>query len=130
MLSYETKRSKSLNSNQLRRLVIYNNTVLGPIPLKVDSSAFISSMDKLCKYSMHNLPLLFDRELNTFLMQEAFVDANPPHLMASSMHLDSAERTYNKMQSTNNQKLLKRQFSKFLYTSSLQSHRPNFTFNP
>lgn len=74
-----------------------NNTVLGPIPLKVDSSAFISSMDKLCKYSRHNLPLLFDKELNMFLMQEAFVGANPPHLMLSSMHLDSAERTYSKM---------------------------------
>lgn len=71
-----------------------NNTVLGPIPLKVDSSAFISSMDKSRKNSKHNLPLLFDRELNIFFMQEAFVDANPPHLMASSMHLDSAERTY------------------------------------
>lgn len=78
-------------------LFIQTITVLGPIPLKVDSSAFTSSMDKLCKYSRHNLPLLFDKELNMFLMQEAFVSANPPHLMASSMHLDSAERTYSKI---------------------------------
>lgn len=78
-------------------ILFRNNTVLGLIPLKVDSSAFISSMDKSCKYSKHSLPLLFDKELNMFFMQEALVGANPPHLMASSMHLDSAKRTYSKI---------------------------------
>jgi hypothetical protein len=71
-------------------------TVLGPIPLNCESSALISSTDKSRKYSKHNLPFFSSKQLNIFLMQDALVGAKPPHLIAFSIHLDSAERTLNK----------------------------------
>lgn len=71
------------------------NTVLGPIPLKRESSALISSIDKPRKYSKHNLPLLSSKHFKIFLIQAALVGAKPPHLIAFSMHFCSAARTLN-----------------------------------
>ncbi|KVI06312.1 hypothetical protein Ccrd_015339 [Cynara cardunculus var. scolymus] len=69
------------------------DTVLGPIPLNRESSIFISSTDKSRRYSKHNFPLFSNRQFNIFFIQEAFVGANPPHLIAFSMHFESAART-------------------------------------
>lgn len=70
------------------------DTVLGPIPLNWESSVFISSIDKSCRYSKHSFPLFSCKQFSIFLIQEAFVGANPPHLIASSIHFESAARTW------------------------------------
>ena len=78
---------------------LWKLTVLGPTPLKLESSALISSIDKSRKYSKHSLPFLSCRQLNTFLIQEAFLGAKPPHLIAFSRLFDSAASTLNKNKS-------------------------------
>lgn len=69
-------------------------TVLGPTPLKWESSVFTSSTDRPRRYSKHNLPLSFCRRLIMFLIQTVFLGANPPHLIAFSINFGSATKTY------------------------------------
>lgn len=69
-------------------------TVLGPIPLKWESSVFTSSTVKPRRYSKHKLPLSLCKRLKMFLIKTVFFGANPPHLIAFSTEFGSATKTY------------------------------------